>query len=201
MPGCYPEARKRSSPGCPKLLTGLFAISGYSGKASERFLGGFGGVFLKVFGQITGQHFTHKSSKIPLNPFKSPLKAFKGLCKAIQGYAYRFFPIFSNFGLYFIGFLAIFLEPFGFRKAREAGSCYVSTFHPNPTTGVRVMMKQLINIWIFYRFLVENLVGKLIDNCQKNTPNTVPEAFPEYPKIANKPVSKESGAKGLVHTT
>merc|ERR1739848_295556 len=35
-------------------------------------------------------------------------------------------------------FPAVFLDPFGFMKVREAVSFYVSNFRPNPTTGVRV---------------------------------------------------------------
>ena len=37
-------------------LTGLFAISGYSGKASGRFFGGFGGDFPVVFGLLPAEN-------------------------------------------------------------------------------------------------------------------------------------------------
>ena len=37
-------------------LTGLFATSGYSGKASGRFFGGFGGDFPVVFGLLPAEN-------------------------------------------------------------------------------------------------------------------------------------------------
>ena len=43
-------------------LAGLFAISGYSGKASGRFFGGFGGDFPVVFGLLPDEN----SEKNPL---------------------------------------------------------------------------------------------------------------------------------------
>ena len=42
------------------VLTGLFAISGYSGKASGRFFGGFGGDFPVVFGLLPGENSEKK---------------------------------------------------------------------------------------------------------------------------------------------
>ena len=46
--------------GCSKrdsaVLTGLFATSGYSGKASGRFFGGFGGDFPVVFGLLPAEN-------------------------------------------------------------------------------------------------------------------------------------------------
>ena len=50
-----------------------------------------------------------------------------------------FFGFFQTFEVYFVGCPAVCLVPFGFRKAREAGSFHVSNFRPNPTAGVRVM--------------------------------------------------------------
>ena len=44
------------------ILTGLFVISGYSGKASGRFFGGFGGDFPVVFGLLPDEN----SEKNPL---------------------------------------------------------------------------------------------------------------------------------------
>ena len=40
----------------PSNLTGLFATSGYSGKASGRFFGGFGGDFQVVFGLLPDEN-------------------------------------------------------------------------------------------------------------------------------------------------
>ena len=41
-------------------LTSLFAISGYSGKASGRFFGGFGGDFPVVFGLLPDENLGKK---------------------------------------------------------------------------------------------------------------------------------------------
>ena len=50
------------------------------------------------------------------------------------------FPIcFKLVASMFVGFPAVCLVPFGFRKVRETGSCHVSNFRPNPTAGVRAM--------------------------------------------------------------
>ena len=58
-------------------------------------------------------------------------------------YSLNFFGFFfQNFEVYFFGFPAVFLVPFGFRKVREAGSFHVSNFRPDPTTGVRVMTQK-----------------------------------------------------------
>ena len=48
-----------------EILAGLFATSGYSGKASGRFFGGFGGDFPVVFGLLPDE-----------NSDKNPLKSF-----------------------------------------------------------------------------------------------------------------------------
>merc|ERR1712023_284773 len=46
-----------------KVLTGLFAISGSSGKASGGIFGGFGLVFRTVFGQFSYRYFRKNRQK------------------------------------------------------------------------------------------------------------------------------------------
>ena len=60
-------------------LTGLFAISGYSGEASGRCFGLFWFVFLIVFHQLSGQNFHQKSLKNCFFISCFLLKSFKGL--------------------------------------------------------------------------------------------------------------------------
>ena len=45
------------------FLAGLFATSGYSGKASGRFFGGFGGDFPVVFGLLPDENSEKNSLK------------------------------------------------------------------------------------------------------------------------------------------
>ena len=52
-------------------LTGLFAISGSSGKASGGIFKGFWPVFRAVFGQFSGRNLQKKSPNIPLKPVKA----------------------------------------------------------------------------------------------------------------------------------
>ena len=79
---------------------------------------------------------------------------------------YDFSNCLLNFDVVFGGFLAVILVPELSRKVRETRGIHFHQF-----SSIYVLAEPSNDdLTDFYRFLVETLSGKLMDNCQKNKP-------------------------------